>query len=231
MNADNDLWYVKTADGDVDRMTLDDLDEAFNAGRVDESATVLPAGASTWVRLGALLGLDAPADAPAPVPVATAPAPVAFAALPSSIRPLSLDLADDEPPPFARKSRKGAVVGAMVGALAVAGVVFGATRSMHHEDATTAAAAIAAPPPVTAAPSPPPPAAPEPVTAPAPPTEARFSEEQRARLVAADRSREDKAKAIKKERAAGASRHHSNKYKSQGFTSGGSKFDPLNAGL
>src|SRR5215469_4089267 len=102
MSGDHDLWYVKTADGDVDRLTLDQLDEAFNAGHIDENATVLPAGQSNWVRLGTLLGLDQPATPP---PVAFAPAP-RYAPVPNSMRPVSFDLSDDEE--FTpKKSRKG----------------------------------------------------------------------------------------------------------------------------
>src|SRR5208283_5603383 len=123
--SDNDLWYVKTADGDVDRMTLDQLDEAFNGGHIDENVMVLPAGEETWVKLGALLGLDQPA----PAPVALPPTPTAFT-LPPSLRPVSLDLSDDlDEAPFKRKSRKGVVIGAMVGVVALGGVIFAAVHS------------------------------------------------------------------------------------------------------
>ncbi len=71
-----ELWYVKVADDDVHRMTLDQLDGAFQAGHIDESTMVLPADATKWTKLGELLGLDdvseAPSEAPAPAP---APAP------------------------------------------------------------------------------------------------------------------------------------------------------------
>ena len=52
MSADGGLWYVKMPDGDVEPMTLDDLDEAFNADRIDENVMVLPAGQTQWARLG-----------------------------------------------------------------------------------------------------------------------------------------------------------------------------------
>ena len=46
MSGDENLWYVKTPDGDVHRVTLDQLDEAFQAGRIDENVMVLAAGAT-----------------------------------------------------------------------------------------------------------------------------------------------------------------------------------------
>ncbi|HEX4445482.1 MAG TPA: hypothetical protein VH044_02045 [Polyangiaceae bacterium] len=53
-----ELWYVKLANGDVHRVTLDQLDGAFQAGHIDEGTMVLAAGASTWTKLGDLAGLD-----------------------------------------------------------------------------------------------------------------------------------------------------------------------------
>jgi hypothetical protein len=226
--SDNDLWYVKTADGDVDRMTLDQLDEAFNGGHIDENVMVLPAGEETWVKLGVLLGLDQPA----PSPVSLPPTPTSFA-LPQSLRPVSLDLSDDlDEAPFKKKSRKGAVLGAMVGAIALGGVIFAAVHSAGRVDASTATAAIAAPPPVTAAP-PPPPVAPTPAatTTAAPLPDHGLTDDQKAKLAAADKARDDKTKSRKKARGAGNPSHGSGKIKSQGFTTGGSKYDPLNANL
>ena len=221
MSADNGLWYVKTPDGDVNPMSLDDLDEAFNAGRIDENVMVLPAGEARWARLGALLGPDEPAP---PTPPSRA---VLFAAAaPNSLRPVSLDLGDLgdtlAADPFRRKSRRGVLAGAIVGVLALGGVAFTATRG-HVEPAHAAAAVAVAPPPV-AAPAPPPPPA---EAAPPPASTTRFSEEQKSKLSAADRALEAKVKAHKKDRAAPA--RPQSKYKTQGFTSGGSKYDPLNA--
>jgi hypothetical protein len=71
-----ELWYVKLANGDVHRVTLDQLDGAFQAGHIDEGTMVLAAGASIWTKLGDLAGLDDEAEAPAPAPVSYA-APVA----------------------------------------------------------------------------------------------------------------------------------------------------------
>jgi hypothetical protein len=68
MSSSGDLWYVKLGSGDVHKVTLDQLDEAFQAGHVDENTMVLAANGTRWMKLGDAAGLDdAPAPAPAPV--------------------------------------------------------------------------------------------------------------------------------------------------------------------
>jgi hypothetical protein len=61
----------------------------------------------------------------------------------------------------------------------------------------------------------------------------RFSDDQKQRLLAADKARDDQAKARHEERAKfhPGSVHHGSRSssKGQGFTTGGNKFDPLNA--
>jgi len=248
MSAEGNLWYVKTADGDVARMTLDQIDEAFNAGRIDVDTMCLPDGAIRWARLGDLAGLDAPA--PAPAAAAPAPAPAyAYSPVPNSLRPVSMDLSDDvEEAPFARKSGKGRVVGFVAVAAVLGAAGFFAVRSgavhLPGLGSTTVAAAAAAPPP--ALPPAPPPPAPEPAPSTATPTTpgdlyalptpsasadpgSRFTADQKAKLLAADKAREDKAKARHKARWHGHPK--SSRYKAQGFTTGGSKYDPLNAGF
>jgi len=231
MSGEENLWYVKTPDGDVHRVTLDQLDEAFQAGRIDENVMVLAAGASKWAKLSALAGLDEPAPAPT---------------VPNSLRPVSMDLSldlDVDENAFRKKSRKGLVIGAVVGILAMFGGILGMNRAHIGADTAPVAAAAAAP----AAPATPPPevtaastapAAPMPLTPAAPaPTDtaaSKLNDDQKVKLAAADKAMEQKSKARKKSReaAAGVSKTHTSaKYKSQGFTTGGNKFDPLNANL
>jgi len=234
MSLDDNLWYVKTDDGDVHRVTLDQLDEAFQAGRIDENVMVLGGDATRWTKLGQLAGLDEPQRA----------APLA-----SSLRPVSMDLSlgvDENV--FRRKSRKGLVLGSFVAVLAAFGGFLALNRG--HLGNTklfnfAAAAAVAPPappadpPPGVADPPAPAPAAPDPTTTTAPasasPADANaaasLSDAQKAKLAAADKALELKSKSHKKGHAA-ASRtggHGSSKYKAQGFTTGGNKFDPLNA--
>lgn len=58
MSIGGDCWYVKLSDGDVHRVTLDQLDEAFQAGHIDANTMVLASGATQWTKLGALAGID-----------------------------------------------------------------------------------------------------------------------------------------------------------------------------
>jgi hypothetical protein len=229
MSGDENLWYVKTADGDVHRVTLDQLDEAFQAGRIEETVMVLAPGATKWAKLGELAGLDEPAK-PAPV--------TPFAAVvPNSLRPVSMDLSLDlDDNAFKKKSRKGVVVGTVIGILAIFGGILFANRAHlgSGDSSAVAAAAAPAPPPVTAA-APPPAPPPAPAATTPPPAEtasaaSKLNDDQRAKLAAADKALEAKSKARKKNRATSAP-PSSRKYKAQGFTTGGNKFDPLNASM
>src|SRR5579884_4128821 len=76
MSVDATIWYVKLADGDVERFTLDELDDAFQNGQIDENTMVLAAGSEQWTKLADLLGGADASPAPAPAPQ-VAPAPVA----------------------------------------------------------------------------------------------------------------------------------------------------------
>jgi hypothetical protein len=224
MSENGELWYVKLANGDVHRVTLDELDDAFQAGRISGDVMVLAPAGEKWTKLSELAGLDE-----APPPAARAPAQ---APMPNSLRPVSLDLSDvDLGAPFQRRSRKGRMLG-VVAFVAVAGIAaFVVVRSRGVMDAPVAAAP---PPPAMPAPAPatPPPA---PVTASnttdASPLNPRFTPEQREKLMAADKKLDQKIKARQKSRAVAGASHASPKYKSQGFTTGGSKFDPLNSSL
>jgi hypothetical protein len=116
----SDTWFVQLTDGNVHRVTLDQLDEAFQAGQVDSETLVLAQGTRNWARLGELAGLD---EAPAPAfepgfgasgraPQRNAPsvvvnsasfppsyyAPVWTSGRPAttnSVRPVSVDLTDE----------------------------------------------------------------------------------------------------------------------------------------
>lgn len=225
MSGDEDLWYVKTPDGDVHRVTLDQLDEAFQAGRIDGKVMVLPSGATRWQTLGELAGLD---DAPPPARTA--------APTPSSFRPVSMDLSLDEDA-FKKKSPKRLAIGAIASVFVLCGGILVANRA-HVSGAGTssaAAAAITTPPPATVAAPPPPPSDPQPapVAAAAASSAPQLTDDQKQKLAAADKTLQDKSKARKKTRgtATVAGSSHGAKYKSQGFTTGGNKYDPLNSSL
>jgi hypothetical protein len=54
----DDLWRVILGSGAVHAMTLDQLDDAFQAGTVNELTPLLPPGAIAWTRIGVAAGLD-----------------------------------------------------------------------------------------------------------------------------------------------------------------------------
>lgn len=173
-----EIWHVRLPSGDVKPLSLDELDAAYEAGRIDLSTPVLPPAAFTWSTLGAVAGLD-----PEPMPVSIAP--VAYGP------DLSVDLSgedlDDVPAELRPRRRGKRIFGVLVALAVVAGLGFAATRARpglvasasgfvkSHlraarpapADAPRAAAAPVAPPaaPPQVAPSPSP--SPSPVAAPA----------------------------------------------------------------
>ncbi|MEO8876945.1 MAG: hypothetical protein ABI461_15225 [Polyangiaceae bacterium] len=102
----SDLWHVQLASGDLEAMTLDQLDEAFNGGRIDESTMVLQGGAIKWSRLGEILGEEdgdavpdvaAPSVAPA-APLASFDSPLETASRQLVVpTPFFVDRASQEP--------------------------------------------------------------------------------------------------------------------------------------
>jgi hypothetical protein len=80
MNDSSLYYYVQLPDGDVHRVTLDQLDEGYQSGCVGAGTMVLASGATAWTRLGALAGLEE--------------APVGHAAVYSQ-RPVSVDLTEE----------------------------------------------------------------------------------------------------------------------------------------
>lgn len=103
--SSGELWYVKLADGDVHRVTLDQLDEAFQAGHIDTDTMVLASGASSWTTLGKAAGMDEDDDVPIEVcaPVHSAPTYVPQASAPSR-SPYPAPQASARPAPYAAGS-------------------------------------------------------------------------------------------------------------------------------
>ena len=87
----SDLWHVQLASGDLEILTLDQLDDAFQNGRIDERTMVLQGGGLTWSRLGDILGDDAGVDEAVAAPRQVA-APHQDIMAPS-VRPLAYDVA------------------------------------------------------------------------------------------------------------------------------------------
>jgi hypothetical protein len=251
---DVDLWYVMLADGDVHRVTLDQLDEAFQAGHIDQETLVLAEGARQWSPLGQLAGLD---ETPPPprMPVTTSFRPVSVDL--SEVTPDDLDLEDI---PF--RSRSGKKWFAAVAALAIIGTIAGVgttkpwwvrpamanvealvNRAVHRN--TVAAPSLATlPPPVAGDPvapiAPPTPSALPPggstvnsaATNNGAPTSSadRLSPDLKQKLLDADKQRDLRAKA-RARTASPATSHVSARNKSGVFTTGGNKYDPLNSAI
>ena len=87
-SAESDFFFVQLPNGQHKAMSLDELDEAYQAGSIDEGTPVRPDGASEWSTLGALVGGDddVPDTSPALVPSYTPP-PVVTSASPRLMLP------------------------------------------------------------------------------------------------------------------------------------------------
>lgn len=112
-----DLFHVRLANGELRVLTLEQLDDAFQARWIDERTPVLRAGELAWSTLGQIAGLD---ETPAPVAVA-----------PSSVAPVALDgaLEADELPPELRPRRRARLFGVALAIALVGGVSFTAARA------------------------------------------------------------------------------------------------------
>src|SRR5262249_50097214 len=56
---DGDIWHVQLASGDICLMTLDQLDNAFQTNVINENTYLWQEGATGWVTLREVAGLDA----------------------------------------------------------------------------------------------------------------------------------------------------------------------------
>jgi hypothetical protein len=229
MENQSDAWRVQLKTGELRLMSLDALDDAFNAGIVDAQTPVLAPGSVTWDRLGAVAGLDdvSPASqmeiaTPSLSPVALSPS-IPPSMPPAVLRDLQFDL---DLPDDALKPKRGRVL-AFVGVamlLVVAGGAGLVAKLGGHAEAPlmdikpTAAAQAPAPavetPPVATASKP------------------QLSDEQKKKLADADKAREAQAKAAKEKAAAQQQRRAgAPRTKGTGLLKGGNKFDPLNGSL
>src|SRR5215472_6012144 len=91
MSDFGDKWYVRLPSGEVGMMTLDELDQAFNEGRVSASTEIVQVGGSKWAPLGEVAGLEhaEPSWTPPPVTSARPSDP-----MPYSLRPVAADVPD-----------------------------------------------------------------------------------------------------------------------------------------
>ena len=77
MTTDNEeLWYVQMDSGELRELTLDELDQAFNAGLIHENTFVMEVGGTEWQTLADVAGLneEEPPAPPVYAPQAAGPA-------------------------------------------------------------------------------------------------------------------------------------------------------------
>jgi hypothetical protein len=225
-----ELWSILLPSGEIRKGTLDQLDEAFNAGQIQSTTPVLAPGATTWSTLGALAGLE---DAPAPQQQPATPY-----SSPASLRPVAADVFvefDDRTMLSPKKSRSGLVLGLLVALIPISVGIYVATQAsgVTADDASkAAAAAVAQPPPKPAAPT---------ATTPPPKPEAsaddgkpKLTDDQKKALADADKKLADKFKSKKKDResASAPARRAGPSYdpaavKSKGGKCGCNRGDPM----
>jgi hypothetical protein len=234
-DAGIDLWRVQLGTGEIRAMSLDALDDAFQAGTIDEGTPVLAPGATTWSKLADAAGLDAPSpesavNSVAPLAVSLDPHPTG-PATPYAVPQADLSLPDldlDMLEPDAFKAKKGRVfVGIGLAVMFVGGLGFAATRlAPVTSSAANALSAEAARKAAAGAPA----QAAEDENAAA--RLKMLTEEQRLKLLEADKAREAREAAKRRDRPPPPPRRSGPQPKSgTPFVNGGNKYDPLNGAL
>jgi hypothetical protein len=227
-----DLWRVQLGTGEIRAMSLDALDEAFQAGTIDVGTPVLAPGATSWAKLADAAGLDSPspepeANVPSVAPIAvsldsrTGPSTRYIPADGPSLPDLDLDTLE----PDAFKPKKGrvfAVIGVAV--MLVGGLGFAATRVGNITGSATNSLGA----PVKAAAATPPPEAVDLASATPGKT---LTEEQKQKLMEADKAREAAAALKRKDRPSGPPARAPREKSATPFVNGGNKYDPLNGAL
>jgi hypothetical protein len=210
MTDHGEIWHVRLPNGESREGTLEQLDEAFHAGAIDESTLVRREGTSEWVTLAQAAGLE---PEPSPAPMQSAPPP-----------PVVADL-DDLDPAALRSSKRGVLVGlaAAVAVFAAAGVFV--VRNGSQEAAVVKAAGASVEGNLASA------------AKPVSPTSdldtdgktRTLTDEQKRALLDLDKAREAEAQ---KKRAQQQPRYSPPPMKTGSpFAKGGNKFDPLNSSL
>jgi hypothetical protein len=252
--SEDELWHVRLATGEVHMVTLEQLDDAFQNGWIDESTLVSQDG-SDWSPLGeaAGLGSEEEAPAPAPQPVATRnqgygypgeTTPTIFTSSPPTFQspmstaPVAFEIDDDLDAPFRPRKRKWVYAFAAVAIVGAGGFGFTKMDSAPQIPPPVAAASPVVPTQETF-----PPVAPPPETKPSDSMgsnslsksadsakDSQLSDDKKRALLEADKGRASKRKAPSAPQAAGGG---SPKPRSTApvFHKGGSPHDPLNASL
>jgi hypothetical protein len=251
----NEQWHVLLGNGEVCRMSLGMLDEAFEDGVVHEGTFICREGTDDWISLREAAHLDEPED-PAMArqlsrPVIAADAAVLFyearygAAGPASTAPVAM-LSDSDllPPPPKRSPLRWIAGVALVACFGLGAIKLGEHTAPPPRGSSAASMRAASPvseaskPPVPA-PVPPPPTPPWPAKAEtpkdSPSNPSALSEETKRALLEADKARAAKVQQKVKQKQAKVHGVASSPKSVMGgekvFSKGGSARDPLNASL
>ncbi len=207
----SEIWHVKLGNGDARSGSLDQLDDAFQAGLIDEQSLVRRDGTEEWITLAQAAGLD---DAPAPIPVAV-----------NSTAPMAMDTTDlDLDPSQLRPSKRNVYLG-LAAALVFAAVGLVSIGSALDKEKVAAANA---PPPVVADLN----AALKPAAQTEQDKAPTLSDDKKRALLELDKARE--AEQQKKKAAAASKRGVGSPppiKQGNPFHKGGNKYDPLNTSL
>ncbi len=219
--SEQEIWQIKLPTGDVRSGTLEQLDEAFAQGAIDERTLVRREGTDTWITLAEAAGIEA---APPTEPAGASAPPTMPPSAPPPAITTDLDLDVDENALRASSKKSIAIIaGAAIAVVALAGVFV--ARVGGDAEKSVGAGAVA-PPPVAAdlAHATPATTATTDDTA---TTGRTLTEDQKKALLQADQQRQDEA------RKKALSRPHPVQARpsKDPFHSGGSKYDPLNSSL
>jgi hypothetical protein len=228
--SDEDLWHVQLASGDVCLMTLEQLDDAFQTGVIHENTYLWQEGATGWVTLRDVAGLDSDggsahqANGYDPHGIYAPPlqnmGPHSTVPVVTPINDMEFDL---EPVSFKKKRSGGKMLfaAALIGAAGFGAVKYGLVQSPSSGPAVNAPAASPVPPSDMAVqPATPPPAVEVPA-APKPDPAKALAEKQKVKQQQAQQHR-------------AAPRSSSRSRPSGGekvFHKGGETGDPLNSAL
>ncbi|MBX3185527.1 MAG: hypothetical protein KF819_00875 [Labilithrix sp.] len=239
MNTDSgiDLWRVQLGSGEIRAMSVDALDDAFQSGLIDENTPVLPPGATQWQKLADAAGLegDAPTEPDRAVTEVPSVAPIAVSVgAPEDLASLAdvnpyADVDLDKAEGSLRSSKKGIFIGMGVAAIVVLGLGFAATRAIGAADGAATSMSLQGGKKAAAV-------APAPMTSEEEAREERYrqlTEEQRIKLLEADKAREAREAQKKKDHAPPAAAPARKPQPKSGnvFNNGGNKYDPLNGAL
>jgi hypothetical protein len=254
---DAELWHVQLPTGEVRAMTLDELDAAFQNGRVHAGTYVFEEKTNQWATLGEVAGLDMDEPAASYFPptgygqLGAGPNGYPLTVGPNSTAPFTsvIDDFELEDEPF-RSKGSGAgrwlAVAVVLGGIGFAAVRFGGNargliayvtslRDPAAPGATAAAAAFVSQPPPAPSPETPPAAVAKPAATTPPAQDTRFSDDQKKALLEADKAREkahaEKVRAAQEHRQAQAPTPRPRKPGPPVFHKGGNPHDPLNSSL